>query len=167
MMKTQTEISALSFFATLFVGAFLGALAKFADLYTQNLGNVFSQMSIWILICVLVATNSKTTLKAALNVFALCAGMLAAYYFTAFVLKAQYSKIYIIGWTVFALFSPIFGASAKFAKGKSVLCKVTAFCIVLFSFLSSAILFDGVRIYDYIINAVLIYFLFFKDQNQA
>ncbi len=146
----------------LFIGLILGIFCKIADIYTQNLGNIFSQMAIWILLGVLISVYSKTAKHAALNVFAFCIGMLATYYFAAFVFKAVYGKIFIIGWTVFAFSSPILGALAWKTKGNGAICKFISVSIVLVSFLSSIIMFDGPRVYDYIINAVLIYYLFFK-----
>ena len=37
-------------FVMLAVGAFFGVAARLLDIYTQNLGIIFSEMSIWILI---------------------------------------------------------------------------------------------------------------------
>ena len=31
-------------------GLLLGALSRFFDIYTQNIGNIFSQMAVWILL---------------------------------------------------------------------------------------------------------------------
>ena len=64
-------------------GAALGVASKLLDIYTSNLGNIFSQMSIWILLGTLIAIFSKTKGKAALNVFVFCIGMLITYYITA------------------------------------------------------------------------------------
>lgn len=53
------------------LGGALGILSKLLDIYTSNLGNIFSQMSIWILLGTLIAIFSKTKAKAALNVITL------------------------------------------------------------------------------------------------
>ena len=144
------------------LGLLSGSVSRLLDIYTQNLGNVFSQMAIWILFGVLISIYSSSKKKAMLNVFPFCIGMLITYYFTAFITKGVYSNIFIAGWTVFALFSPILAYFTWITKEKGFFPKIISICIVLVSVLSSVILFDGFRVYDFIINAVLIYFLFIK-----
>lgn len=144
------------------LGLLSGSVSRLLDIYTQNLGNVFSQMAIWILFGVLISIYSSSKKKAMLNVFPFCIGMLITYYFAAFITKGVYSNIFIAGWTVFALFSPILAYFTWITKEKGFFPKIISICIVLVSVLSSVILFDGFRIYDFIINAILIYFLFIK-----
>lgn len=47
-------------------------------------------------------------------------------------------------------------------KSKGVFSKIISICIILLSFSSSIILFDGLRIYDFIINVTMFYYLFIK-----
>ena len=47
-------------FVMLAVGAFFGVAARLLDIYTQNLGNIFSEMSIWILICVWITLKANS-----------------------------------------------------------------------------------------------------------
>lgn len=42
------------------IGLLLGVISRFLDIYTQNLGNVFSEMAIWILFGVLISIYSST-----------------------------------------------------------------------------------------------------------
>ncbi len=42
-------------------GLIAGAVSKLLDLYTTNLGNIFSQLSIWILICSAIAVYSSNS----------------------------------------------------------------------------------------------------------
>lgn len=42
------------------IGLILGVISRLLDIYTSNLGNIFSQMSIWILFGVLISIHSKT-----------------------------------------------------------------------------------------------------------
>lgn len=144
------------------IGLILGVISRLLDIYTQNLGNIFSELAIWILFGVLISINSETKKKAMLNIFPFCIGMLLTYYFVAFITKGVYSKDYIIGWTIFALFSPIMAYFTWKTKEDGILPKLISIGIVLVSILSSIILFDRLRIYDYIINLILIYVLFFK-----
>lgn len=143
-------------------GLCLGIISRLLDIYTQNLGNIFSQMAIWILFGVLISIYSKTKRKAMLNVLLFCIGMLITYYFVAFITNGVYSSTYIIGWSIFALCSPVMAYFAWMSKEKGLFAKIISIGIVIVSILSSIILFDRLRIYDYIINLILIYILFFK-----
>ncbi|MGN0452176.1 MAG: hypothetical protein ACI4GZ_00055 [Ruminococcus sp.] len=145
-----------------FIGLVLGVVSRLLDIYTQNLGNIFSQMAIWILFGVLISIYSSTKIKAMINIFPFCIGMLITYYFAAFVTEGVYQTEFIIGWTAFAFLSPVFAYLTWFTKEKGVFPKIISVGIILVSVLSSVILFDRLRVYDIVINIVLIYFLFFK-----
>ena len=149
-------------FMMFIIGLILGVISRLLDIYTQNLGNIFSELAIWILFGVLISINSETKKKAMINIFPFCIGMLLTYYFVAFITKGVYSKDYIIGWTIFALFSPMMAYFTWKTKEDGILPKLISVAIVLVSILSSIILFDRLRIYDYIIDLILIYVLFFK-----
>lgn len=144
------------------IGLFLGIISRLLDIYTQNLGNIFSQIAIWILMGTLISIHSKTKKQAIINIFPFCIGMLITYYFVAFITKGVYSNIFIIGWTIFALCTPIFAYFAWMTKEKGVFPKIISIGIILVSILSSIILFDRLRVYDIVIDALLVYFLFFK-----
>ena len=144
------------------VGLILGAISRLLDIYTTNLGNISSQIAIWILFGVLISIYSKTKKKAMLNIFLFCIGMLIAYYFVAFITKGVYSNIFIIGGTVFVLCSSIFAYFTWKTKEKGLFPKIIGIGIILVSILSSIILFDRLRFYDFVINGLLIYYLFFK-----
>ena len=68
----------------------------------------------------------------------------------------------IIGWTVFAPVSPVTAYFAWMAKEQGVFPKIIAAGIVAVSVMSSVLLFDRLRLYDFIIDGALIYILFFK-----
>lgn len=145
------------------IGLLLGIASRLLDIYTQNLGNVFSQMAIWILFGVLISIYSCSKKKAMLNILPFCIGMLITYYVVAAITNGVYSKIFIIGWTLFALCSPIFAYFTWTTKEKGVFPRVISVAIILVSILSSIILFDRLRIHDFLIDGLLIYFLFFKE----
>lgn len=42
------------------IGLILGVISRLLDIYTQNLGNILSQMAIWILFGILISIYSKT-----------------------------------------------------------------------------------------------------------
>ena len=145
------------------IGIILGVISRLFDMYTQNLGNILSEMAIWILFGVLISIYSSSKKKAMLNIFLFCIGMLLAYYFVAIITNGVYNKTIIIGWTIFALFSPILAYFTWLTKEKGVFPKLISISIVIVSILSSIVLFDKLRIYDFIINVILVYYLFFKD----
>ena len=142
------------------LGAVLGVASKVLDIHTQNLGNIFSQMSIWILLGTLIAIFSKTKGKAALNVFVFCIGMLITYYITAELTNSAYGMTFIYGWAAFSVCSPVFAALTWMTKEKGVLGKIISFGILVVTLTVSMVVFDGPRVYDIVIMLVLVYFLF-------
>ena len=148
------------------LGLVLGVISRLLDIYTTNLGNIFSQMAIWILFGVLISIYSSSKKKAMLNIFPFCVGMLITYYFVAFISKGVYSNMFIIAWTIFAFCSPILAYFTWMTKQKGIFPKIISIGIILVSMLSSIFLFDRLRIYDFIINGIMIYFLFIKKINR-
>lgn len=148
------------------LGLILGVISRLLDIYTTNLGNIFSQMAIWILFGVLISIYSSSKKKAMLNIFPFCIGMLITYYFVAFITKGFYSNTFIIAWTIFAFCSPILAYFTWMTKQKGIFPKIISIGIILVSMLSSIVLFDRLRIYDFIINGIMIYYLFIKKINR-
>lgn len=148
------------------IGLLLGILSRLLDIYTSNLDNIFSQMAIWILLGTIISIYSDTKKKAMINILPFCIGMLITYYAVAAISKGVYSKQFILAWTAFALVCPVLAFFAWQTKEKGVFPKIISCVIVLFSVLSSVILFDKLRIYDFVINSVLIFFLFIKKINR-
>ena len=144
------------------VGLILGIISRLLDIYTENLGEIFSQMAIWILIGTLISIYSKTKKMAMINILTFCMGMLITYYVVAVINHGVYSRIFIMGWTIFALCSPLFAYFTWMTKEKGIIAKIISVGIVLTSVLSSIVLFDRLRIYDFLIDGLLIYYLFFK-----
>ena len=145
----------------LLAGLVLGAVSRLLDIYTQNLGSIFSQMAIWILLGTLIAVYSDSPKLAMANILPFCLGMLATYYAVAVLTKGVYGKWFIIGWTVFALCSPVLAFFTWWTKERGVVPKLISVGIVLASVLSSVLLFDGFRIYDAVIHGLLVYVLLF------
>lgn len=149
-----------------FLGLILGLISRLLDIHTTNLGNIFSGIAIWILFGVLISIYSKNKKQAMLNILSFCIGMLITYYFVAFITNGFYSHIYIIGWTLFALFSPVFAYFTWITKEKSILAKFISIGIILVSLLSTIILYDKLRFHDLIINSIMTFYLFFKKINR-
>lgn len=146
----------------LICGLFLGICIRYFDLYTQNLGNVFSQVSVWILLGTLISIYSSTPKHAMGNILPFCLGMLMSYYGMAVLTHGVYSENMIIGWSLVALCSPLFAYVTWFSKESNFFAKLIGFGIIVVSVLSSVLLFDRLRWYDYLIDGLLIYFLLFK-----
>lgn len=143
-------------------GLLLGVIIKLLDLYTTHLGNLFSQMSIWIFLCALIAVYSSTPLRAGVNVFTFCFGMLAAYYSTAVLTASVYSGLMIRGWAVFALFTPLMAFYAWYAKGSGWLSKMIAITILIAMPATAIFLFDRIGLADLILPVILGIVLFQK-----
>ncbi len=158
-MRKNTHIG-LSIVLMLLFGAALGVASKLLDIYTSNLGNVFSQMSIWILICTIISIFSATKARAALNVFVFCVGMLVAYYATAELTQSIYGTSFIYGWIAFTICTPLFAVLTWMTKEKGILGKIIAFAVLAVTLAVSILLFDGPRVYDIAIILALAYFLF-------
>ena len=142
-------------------GVLFGVTAKLLDIYTSDLGNIFSQMSVWIFLCTVISVLSSTPLRAAVNVFSFCIGMLPAYYLTAELTASVYSMMFVHGWTVFALLTPAFAFCAWYARGKRLISKIVSTVIIFIMLVAAAVLFDKIRISD-IIFAVLTGIVLFK-----
>ncbi len=142
-------------------GVLLGVAAKLLDIYTSNLGNIFSQMSVWIFLCTVISVLSSAPSRAAINAFSFCVGMLPAYYLTAELTSSVYSMQFIYGWTVFALLTPSLAFCAWYAKGKRLISKIIGAGIILAMLVAAAVVFDKIRIAD-IIFAILTGIVLFK-----
>lgn len=94
------------------------------------------------------------------NVFPFCIGMLLTYYATAVLTRGVYSRSVIIGWAVFALFSPLMAYFAWMTKERGVFPKSSARASRWCRCCPALFFFDRLRIYDLIIDGLLIYFLF-------
>ena len=154
-------------FLLFLVGLALGVISRIFDIYFDTLGNIFSQMAVWILLGTVISIFSRTKKNAMLNIFPFCIGMLITYYLTAAVTDGVYGKAFIIGWTVFAFCSPILAYFAWLSKEDGLFPKLISVGIVAVAVLSSILLFDRLRFYDLIIDSLLIYFLFFKKVKRG
>ncbi len=126
-------------------GAFFGFCAKMADIYTTNLANVFSGMSVWIFICAFICMKSKTPAKAALSVFCFCCGMLCCYYITAHFTHSRYYLWAAAGWAVFARFTPVMAFICRHRAQNDVWAKLIEYGIITAVFALAVLFYDRVR----------------------
>ena len=135
-------------------GAFFGFCAKMTDIYTTNLANVFSRMSVWIFICVFICMKSKTPSKAAANVFCFCSSMLCCYYITAYFTHSRYYLWAAAGWVVFARFTPVMAFACRHRAKNDVWAKLIEYGIITAVFALAVLFYDKVRPAD-IVLAIL------------
>ena len=153
-------------FVMLAVGAFFGVAARLLDIYTKNLGNIFSEMSIWILICVWITLKANSRAAACVRVFMFCTGMLVAYYITAELTHGYYYMQFITGWSVFTLLTPLMACVIFCVKNKGISAKIISVITIAVTLLLAKIVFNGPRIYDWIIVIVLAYTMLIKPQKE-
>lgn len=130
-------------------GLCLGIVIKLLDICTTNLGNIFSRLSIWILLCAAIAVFSSTPKRAGINVLLFCVTMIGAYYLTADFTNSVYSRNFVFGWTAFSLCSPFFAYFTWYAKGSGWIPRLLTAGIILVMLVSTAVLFDQIRISDW------------------
>lgn len=126
------------------------------------LGNIFSSISVYILIGVLITLNSKNKWYAMINVFVFLISMLLTYYLTAYITHGVYGKRFIIGWTVFAFLSPIMAYFVYLTKSKNLFANIIKIGILIVAVVFPIILFDKLYFYDYLVILPLIYILYIK-----
>lgn len=144
------------------VGLIFGFVIRMFDIYTEVLGNIFSSISVYILIGVLITLNSKNKWYAMINVFVFLLSMLLTYYLTAYITHGVYGKRFIIGWTVFAFLSPIMAYFVYLTKSKNLFANIIKIGILIVAVVFPIILFDKLYFYDYLVILPLIYILYIK-----
>ena len=141
------------------LGAVFGFLARFLDIHTQNLGNTFSQMSVWVFLGTVIAVLSPSPLRSGINVFVFCAGMLIVYYTYAHLSGGVYSMTFVTGWAVFSALSPLLGFVTWYGGGHGLISFVIDVGILLFMALCSIVLFDGIHLSDVVLMLATAAFL--------
>lgn len=97
----------------LFASIGFGVIIKYVD-SVPFLGDVFTRLGIWVLIGILIATYSKTPIRAGIQTLIFFIGMLIGYY--AYVLFGVFPTSYFLYWGVYAIVSPFLAAIVWFAK---------------------------------------------------
>lgn len=150
------------------IGILFGIISKVLDIYDNTqyfgftFGKMFSELSIWVLIGVLISIYSENKKKAMVNILPFCIGMLISYYVMAEFTNSIYGYIFIKGWLIFALFSPIMAYFTWITKEKGIFPKIISISIIIVTIMLDLIIFGGPRIYDFIIVIILFYLLFIK-----
>lgn len=141
-------------------GLATGAAIKVLDVSTSNAANVFSQLTVWVLVCTAIAVLSESPRHASLNVFLFCAGMLSTYYLAAEALGAPYSLAFAMGWLALSLLSPLFAHLVWAARAPGTLSRLVGAGVVAAALAATVILFDRIRAWDVIACAATAALLF-------
>lgn len=149
------------------IGLALGVLSRLMDIYTDNLGDVFSELAVWILIGTLISVSCETVKQAMTAIAPFCYGMLFSYYLTERLMGDIFPRVYIIGWAVFAFFSPVFAGLVWYSREKGLFPGLIRAGVVACALLSSVLLYGGIGIEDIVIDIWLVYLLFIKRSERV
>lgn len=129
-------------FAILLAGIILGTLSKKLDTTASNLlpsflesldlRNFFSRMGIWIFLAVLISIYSKTSLRAAANVFLFFTGMVSSYYLYTVFVAGFFPRSYMMIWVAMTFLSPFMAFICWYAKGEGIISIIIASSIFMF-----------------------------------
>jgi len=134
LSKKQVGINVILFFV---IGIISGIAAKYMDTVPSNgvigsiinaIGNIFSQIEVWILIATIISSWSKTPISAALNVFMFFCGMILSYYIYSMKLFGFFPSYYFIRWGLIALLSPFGACVTWYGRGQGW---IAALCVAL------------------------------------
>jgi len=123
-----------------FLGALLGYLAKFFD-GTPVVGQIGTNLGVWILIGTLLAALARSPRAAAVHVLLFFAAMLIVYYIYTLVLFGFFPMYYFKGWGTIALISPLGAYLVWYARGEGWLAALCAAAPI------SLILAEGIRFF--------------------
>lgn len=115
----------------LLAGIFLGTFSKFLDhrqaelpalLRTVddalNFHNFLGGFAPWIVMGLWISADSRTPVRAAVNVFAFFTGFVAGYYLYGYFAAGFFPRSYALVWAAFTAASPFLGFLSWYAKGK-------------------------------------------------
>lgn len=108
---------------------FLGLLFGYVSKATDNvviIGELTTELGIWIFLATLIAVYSRYPISAAINVMMFFLSMLCSYYAYGQIVLGFFPRSYFMGWLVIALLSPLAGFIVWFSKGTGTIATVTA-----------------------------------------
>ena len=98
-------------------GLLFGFIAKATDSISL-IGDIGTDLGVWIFIVSMIAAFSSRPLSAIINTPVFLLSMLTSYYLYGQVVLGFFPKSYFMGWLVMALISPIGGIVVWLSRGK-------------------------------------------------
>lgn len=139
----------------LLAGAAAGLLAKWADFSSvQLLGDVFSELPIWILLGLLIARLSGSPGRAAACALVFFLAMIPAYYLAAEWMDGVWGMSYVYGWTMVACLSPFAAWLAWYAFGRGWLPNVLSVLVVAAALLADPVVLRSLNLRDFALAGV-------------
>ena len=140
---SNKPLTVLMSFLVLVFGTGLGIFAKWLDnleidsdiwwhriIEKLDLGILFSEMAIWLLIALAIAVFSFNPIKAAINVFLFFAGMCISYHLYTIIFAGFDPSDYMMKWYLLTAVSPVLGAVCWYAKSGKVVSIVICALII-------------------------------------
>lgn len=128
-----------------------------------DLGNVLSELPIWILLATTIAVLSKSSKRAALNVFIFFIGMNSSYHIYTVYVCGFNPKSYMDIWYTITFLSPLLAIFCWYAKKDSKFSMISRVCIfttmMIFVFYLGWIYISFGRIFNFIFLTMLIVIL--------
>ena len=136
-------------------GLAAGVLAKWADFSgIRLLGDVFSELPVWILLGLVIARCSGSPGRAAAHALVFFLAMIPAYYLAAEWMDGVWGMAYVYGWTIVACLSPFAACAVWYAFGRGWLPNVLSVLIVAAALLADPMVLRRLSLRDFVLAGV-------------
>lgn len=143
---------------SLLIGTLSGIVVEYFHVYTYTPDIIFAGITVWIMICTVIAVVSPRPSIAALNVCMFCGAMVAAYYLTAHFSGYYYIKSHIYVWSALTAVTPLLAYPVWYAGGKGPV-KYLISAIIIMSMPVSAFTLFGINRFDLLFTVLTAAFL--------